>query len=628
MSPKSAAVRPALSVVVLVVFALLASACASATNDAASNDAPTGEATVGDDVASAEEQVDDVEVATTSTSTAPSADSTTIPDPPGAFVVDAVAWEPCGQLECATIIVPADYDDLDAGTIPIAVNMLRASDPANRIGVLMINPGGPGAPGTDLTLSFAFGGYPDEITEQFDVVGFDPRGVGQSGPTFACGVSGEQLEILSVVDDIYDTPEEIAAGEAAVQLCVDSMGPLAGRIHTDFVVRDMDEIRKAMGEDQISYLGYSYGSLIGAWYATLFPNNVRSMVIDGANNPLDEQDTFDERLDSAREELQPIEDLLRESLEACNSSECPIFNSGDPVSYYFNAANKFDLINEANADNPDTAFLALITPLYNQAQWPQLWSALADLQERDDPAIFSSLAEFQLGDDPGSVNITAHINCLDAWALRPENDRAAQFAEAEEFAAVEDEFNAEFPLLAAIDSGSAGTCAFYDAFAPKPLDGPLDGGGVPILVVGNTSDPVTSFGESEELANDILTNGVLIEVDHASHTVYPANSCVNEVVDAVLLDAEYPTEQVSCGRETTSDADVLFDVCQQITPDLGPSLTSSEVDSVCETFVDEALSRLGEDAVFSALFEDDAAAIESGEALVVLLREIVTAAGG
>ena len=596
-----------------MLVALVATACAS-----------DSDAAIGDDVDTATTAVvETTTTSTTSTTTTEPADTTT--SSVAEALTNSVDWELCGQLECATVEVPADYDNPSAGTISIAVNMLRASDTDRRIGVLMINPGGPGAPGTDLTLSFAFGGYPEEITERFDIVGFDPRGVGQSEPTFACGESGDQLEILTAVDDLYDTPEELAAGEAAVQLCADSMGALAGRIHTDFVVRDMDEIRKAMGEDHITYLGYSYGSLIGVWYATLFPDSVRSMVIDGANNPLDEEDTFQERLDSAREEIQPIEDLLLASLEACDSTDCPIYNNGDPIGYYYDAAAKFDLINEANANNPDTAFLALITPLYNEASWPQLWQALESLQERDDPTIFSSLAEFQLGDDPGSVNITAHINCLDAWALRPENTREVQLAEAAEFASVEDELNAEFPLLAAIESESAGTCAFYDAFAPKPLDGPLDGGGVPILVVGNTSDPVTSFGESEEFANEILSNGVLVEVDHPSHTVYPANSCVNEIVDTVLIDAVYPSELVSCTREVTSDADILLDVCLQLAPEVGPSLPADAVGPVCEDFVEQSFERLGEEAVYGALYEDDAT---SGEALIAILRDLIVAAGG
>ena len=599
----------------LVVIAIAASACTDA----------SGRSTTDNGNADAVVAQDDATSPTPAPTTPPAPDDTGTTSTAPPRLVDIIDWRECGRLECARVEVPADYDDPSAGTIQIAINVLRAADTDRRLGILMVNPGGPGSSGTGFVEGFEFIGYPEDITDRFDVVGFDPRGVGTSEPEFACGASGEQLEVLEDVEDIYDTPEEIAAGEDAVQLCVDSMGPLAGRIHTDFVVRDMDEIRKAMGEAQISYLGYSYGSLIGAWYATLFPDHVRAMVIDGANNPLDEVETFEERLESAREEFQPIEDLLQASLAACADSSCPIFNDGDPVGYYLNAVNKFELINEDNKNNPSAAILALITPLYNEARWPQLWQALADLQERDDPSLFSEIAIFQLGDDPGAVNITPYVNCLDSWTLRPENDREQQFAEDAEFFAIDDQFVEEFPLLGAIDDGGASTCPFMDTIAPRPLEVPLDGGGVPILVVGNTSDPVTSFGESEEFANDILANGILLQVDHASHTVYPDNECVNSVVGDVLLDGVYPSELIVCEREGTNSRNILRQVCADLAPEEAPQLTEDEVDEVCERFVTASFDRVGEEGVYGALFEDDAVA---GSVILQVLREEISVIGG
>ena len=191
-----------------------------------------------------------------------------------------IAWEACGALECGTLDVPLDYRVADGETISIAVNRVAAADPGQRIGSLLVNPGGPGAPGTDFAEAFAFGAFPEELTDRFDIIGFDPRGVGASEPAFACGASGEQLGLLSEVVDIIDEPAEDEAVQAAVQLCVDSMGDAAGLIHTGYVARDMNEIRRALGEEQISYLGFSYGSIIGVWYATLFPETVRAMVID------------------------------------------------------------------------------------------------------------------------------------------------------------------------------------------------------------------------------------------------------------------------------------------------------------------------------------------------------------
>ena len=534
-----------------------------------------------------------------------------------------IDWQTCGALECGTLDVPLDYRVDDGETISISVNRVSAADPGQRIGSLLVNPGGPGAPGTDFAEAFAFGAFPEELTDNFDIIGFDPRGVGASEPAFACGGSGEQLEVLSEIVDIIDEPGEEEAVEQAVQLCVDSLGDAAGLIHTGYVARDMNEIRRALGEDQISYLGFSYGSIIGVWYATLFPETVRAMVIDGADNPIDDISDFDARLESAREQITPIEDLLNQALAACSDATCPIFNGGDPQAYYLDTVDKLPLVADVSANNPDAGFLGLITPLYNEAQWPLLWDALADLGERDDPTLFADFAEFQLGPDPGLTNITGYINCLDSWALQPEDDREARLAASAEFFAREDELIAEFPLIGAIDDGLASTCSHMDVLGTPALGVPFDGGGAPILVVGNTSDPVTSFGESEELVEDSLSNGFLVEVDHASHTVYPANPCVNDAVHAALLDVAYPDGRLACDRVDSDTETVLIEVCVAIAPQI-PGAADVDLDNVCPSFAAEALDRLGEDAVNAGLAGADDSAAES---LFAILQEQVLSGG-
>ena len=159
---------------------------------------------------------------------------------------------------------------------------------------------------------------------------------------------------------------------------------------------------------------------------------------------------------------------------------------------------------------------------------------------------------------------------------------------------------------------------------------PLDGGGVPILVVGNTSDPVTSFGESEELANDILSNGILLKVDHASHTVYPSNDCVNAVVNDVLIDAAYPSEVIECEREEINYRDILDDVCLDLLPDVpaASALSLDDYEPLCDRFVTASFDRLGEDAVYDALFgEDEDVAAEAGAVIFEILLEEIDAQG-
>ena len=459
---------------------------------------------------------------------------------------ERIEWSLCeGILECGFVVVPADYRNPDAGSIKIAVNVRRADYQDERVGYLFVNPGGPGASGLELVQDSEFA-IADELMARFDIIGFDPRGVGASEPEFACGAPGERLALLnSIVGDI-DTREETAAGEAAANLCIESMGPVGGLLHSEYVARDMDEIRKALGVEQISYLGFSYGSELGVWYATLFPESVRAMVVDDADNPIDKADTQQDRVDEAVEEWAAFEDLMEQALTACDNSECPMYNEGDPIDYYKSAVAKLRLVNSAAGDVPDAGFLAVLTPLYGEELWPALWKGLYELNENDDPAILLEFAAIQLGDNLTAPNFTAHVNCLDGLVLYPDIDRATRFEDSD---LIDDAISERLPLIDAIYPSAPSACSFYDQFAPAPLDGPLDGGGVPILVVGNHTDPTTSFGESEELVTETLSNGYLLETSHASHVVYPDNDCVNDHVHRALIGAVYPDKRVFCERE-------------------------------------------------------------------------------
>ena len=454
---------------------------------------------------------------------------------------EGIEWEVCGAaIECGFVEVPADYRDPGAGSIRIAVNVRRATDEDERIGYLFVNPGGPGDSGVDFVRDHYAEIFTREVRERFDIVGFDPRGVGASEPEFACGASGEQLDLLGEIVLPVDTPEEIAYGEAAAWLCIESMGEVGGLLHSEYVARDMDEIRRALGADEITYLGFSYGSALGVWYATLFPGSVRAMVVDGADNPVDAAENREERIEEALEEVSPFAVLLREALEACDEPECPIYNDGDPIGYFLEAAEKLDLVSRELANHPLAGLYGVLTTLYSEDFWQYLWLGLYLLQEEDDPSLLTNFASAQYGDDPGAARFVSHVNCLDGWVLGPELARETHLEESDIVDAIIEE---RFPLLAAMLFSVPSACPFYDQFAPDALEVPLDGGDAPILVIGNHSDPATSFGESEELVEETLSNGYLVEVSHPSHTVYPDNQCVNEHVDRVLIDGEYPSER-------------------------------------------------------------------------------------
>lgn len=526
-----------LIVVLLLVFGLAAAACASL--DAETMEAGTGDQ-AGDSVDSGPDSG-----GSDQTDGADAADETTV-TPPDVSDLPAtnIQLDPCGDLLCGVVTAPIDYVDESLGTVEIPINIHVANRPRERVGYLLINPGGPGQPGLEIVEDAPLY-FSDEILDVFDIVGFDPRGVGAATPAFGCGAPGQQQSQLNAIDGYVDQPDEVPLAEAAVALCAETMGPLASRLGTEFVARDMDEIRKALGVDQISYIGFSYGSTIGAFYATMFPESVRAMVLDGADNPDDDVSTLEARYESGLAEVSQFEQLLGDALAACTTAVCPIYNNGDPVAYYREAVKKLDLVNAAVNNNPSAGVLGVITTLYSEDTWPLLWDALYLLQDRDDPSYFAEFARFQVGeDDVGSV--TAYVNCLDGWALAPELDRETQLADGE---LLEERYAAALPLLYAMNLETPETCPFFDQFSPPAFDGVLDGGDVEVMVIGNRSDPATPFTESVEMF-EMFNNGILVETDHSAHVVYPSNECVNAFIHDALIRLEFPSEKrVTCARE-------------------------------------------------------------------------------
>ncbi len=536
--------------------------------------------------------------------------------------VEQIEWATCESgVECGVVAVPADYADPSLGTLDIAVNVSRARVPTERIGYLLINPGGPGASGTQI-VDAAVLVFSDEVLDHFDIIGFDPRGVGESEPEFVCGEPGSAIAAFATTDHPIDTIEEVAVVETVVDSCVDSMGPAAGRLHSEFVARDMDEIRNALGAETISYLGFSYGSALGVWYASLFPDRVRAMVVDGADNPLDDLSTQELRLQNSVDEFSEFERLLNDALAACDSDECPIFNDGDPIGYFYEAADKFDLVVADVSDNPSAAILGLIQPLYDEASWPTLYEALFDLNEADDATGFATLARSQLLAAEDGVNITGYINCLDGYSLFPEIDRETQIADG---TAIEAIFAEQFPLIWAANRPAVSICPYLDVIAPPAYEGSFDGGDVPILVIGNPSDPATPFSESEELVEETLSNGYLVEADHASHVVYPANDCANELIHALLIDEELPADRRStCAREETDDDDRRRDaknLCVYSLPLAGIELPDDELDVLCDEFVVAVETDIGLELIDRVNAGDQDAALEVFSVLGPLLAD-------
>lgn len=466
---------------------------------------------------------------------------------------ESIDWRACGRVQCGAVTVPIDYNDASLGQIDVAVTMRRATDLDGRIGYLFVNPGGPGLAAGPLVAA-AERGYQPELLEVFDIVGVDPRGSGGTPPEFSCGVGTEQQDLLAWIEGDADTPEEIKTGNRAAQLCVDSMGPLAARMGMHDVARDMDAVRHALGADRISYLSGSYGSNLGVWYASLFPERVRAMVIDSAINPLgttldgfrrprNVPDDLETALALARDTLGPYNERFTAALNACDRASCPIWNNGDPMGLWYEAAAGM-----ADAQIVATSWMNGTTlMLYDESRWPDLHQAIDRLHKLDDMRGF--LAPL----DGLNVDKPEHIYCLDRWALFPGQTVAEIVENNQRFdEQVQPVLAADYPLLFAADlSAPAPVCPHYDAIGVPPFEGELNGAGVPILVIGNTLDPGTPFVQTAQLAHEVLSDGRLVQVAHPGHVVHwgGENPCVNELVRAALVDLEYPERRTAGAAE-------------------------------------------------------------------------------
>ena len=607
MALRSQRSRPPLLLCLVLCLSVLATACGGSTEATSSIDAEPSTAPSPTARPATPEPTPEA----TSTS-APTATATNTPEAapaPDLRAGEAIDWVTCGSGECSTISVPADYDDPASETIEIAVSVHRTSgSEAPWLGYLFVNPGGPGGSGIEFAADAAAGGFTPDVLASFDIIGFDPRGVGMSEPTFSCGDGTEFRELGSQIEGDVDTEAEVAIATEIAGLCGDAMGHVGNRLHSANVARDMDQIRVALDAKQISYYGGSYGSALGVWYATLFPETVRAMVVDGADNPIEEDaDDLDTQLANQLEETEGFETQLRLALEACADESCPIYNDGDPAGYLSQAAAKADLVRDASrAGSPMAALMGVITPLYAEGRWPELYDAVFELVENDNAAPMAELAREQLGDVAG-VTIAGHVNCLDSWVLQP---ALAVFdpEDVEDARVLEQALLEELPLIGAFVDEEFDPCPFLGDVVPSPLEQTFNGSDVPILVIGNTSDPATPYIESEELATEVLSNAYLVRVDHPSHVVYVGgfNECVNGHVEAMLIDAAPPSERlVECAREEAPEPTVddvppiVLDVCIGYAAEVAPNADPAAVEAACSDAVAPAIEELSAELILS-----------------------------
>lgn len=467
-------------------------------------------------------------------------------DPSGDAVrQSAPDWEPepiewqefNSSVDFGFVEVPVDYDDPDGPTIELYLARRNADDPDSRIGSLIVNPGGPGFGGSDFAL-FAGQIYDRELLEHFDIVGFDPRGTGLSEPAIDCVDDLDPYVTGDVTPQNEAEAEEIAAiAQEFADACAENNATVIQHVGTNNSARDIDSIRRALGEDQISYFGFSYGSELGGTWATLFPDTVRAAVLDGASDPNADS------LESTKQQLAGFEASLTTFLARCSANEsCAFHNDGDAEGAYdelLAALDESPLPVEADrpAVNQTVAITATAQAMYSESFWLQLEQALAAAQEGDgtgllrlNDAYFQRQVDGSFGNELEAFQV---ISCADTIE-RPSR---------EELLAASDELTAVAPRL-----NPEGSEGYFCTFFPPALDPRVeitgDGAG-PIVVIGTTGDPATPFESTVRMANT-LQDGRLVIVDADQHTGYGVNRCVVEVVNRYLVDLEAPDDETEC----------------------------------------------------------------------------------
>ena len=477
------------------------------------------------------DEADDDPLGTDRTTTTASGDttSTTASEGPSGFTPEPIEWEDCTFSECATIEVPLDYDDLGGEMIELSVS--RAPATGERIGALFINPGGPGASATEFAATLAFV-LPTEINERFDIVGVDPRGVGGSTP-IDCGV--DATELYSVDPTIEDDADRAALIEVSAEYaddCAARYGNLLPFVGTRDAAKDMDAVRAAMGDDQLSYLGFSYGTAIGQVYADLFPERLRSMVLDGV------LELGPSGLDSAASQAAGFETALASYVEYCDAAEgCETAgNALGAVEQVLAQSEQPGGIPARSADRPagpGEASLGISYALYSQSLWNDLDSALAAALGGDGSALVD-LADGYIG--LSDFEIYFAVNCMDfAW---PSGNPQA-FLDAAKAAA------AASPHFGEALVNDYIRCVDWPVL-PDPLTPVTAPDAPPILVVSTTGDPATPYEAGVRVA-DLFARGVLVTNEGDGHTVVAdGKACIDDLVVAYLVDGEAPPDGTTC----------------------------------------------------------------------------------
>ncbi len=457
-----------------------------------------------------------------------------------------LTWSACGgSFQCATLTVPVDYAQPAGETIGLALVRLPASKPSQRLGAMVINPGGPGSSGVD----FARGArsvFTPAVLAAYDIVGFDPRGVQRSAPV-QC-LNDKKFDELLAVDG---TPDTVAEENALVQTdlqfsraCATAPADVLAHISTPESARDIDILRAALGEQKLTWFGFSYGTMLGATYADLFPQRVARMVLDG---PVDPSLSI---IELNHGQAKGFELALRHFVENCDTqADCPLpggTQAGmDSIASFFQDLDAHPLPTGDPA-RPLTQALAqsaVLTFLYFPAygDWDVLREGLASAYAGDGSVLLDALDQRNQRTSSGHYknNLTAaylSVNALDdatRQTVPQTRVLASQWAK-------------EVPVVGAIFAWQGMSYTDWPVPATSQPHELHAKGAAPILVVGTTYDPATPYPWAQSLAKQLDSSTLLTRVGDG-HTGYgKGSSCTDQAVDRYLLAGVMPAVGTVC----------------------------------------------------------------------------------
>jgi pimeloyl-ACP methyl ester carboxylesterase len=463
------------------------------------------------------------------------------------FYSQRLQWASCTGGECAKLRVPVDYANPSGETVQLAVIRSKARSSNQRIGALVYNPGGPGASPVDYVGQSASALVSSDVRRRYDLIGFDPRGVGRSSPIDCLG-DRELDTFIGGVDPTPDSPAEeqgvIAEATKLAAGCAAKNPKIIAHVSTVEAARDMDILRAALGEPKLNYLGASYGTFIGATYAGLFPGQMGRFVLDGPVPPdLTPQDLM-------AGQARGFETATQAYVDNCvTDSDCPVGQSrAEGMAWIRDFLKGLDsqplpVTNDQNVTQltEGWASTGILQAMYTKSLWVQLTEALKEAKGGDGNGLMRLADSYARRTPGGQYQSNMHeaiwaVNCLD----KPDTADPAQI---EAFA---QRLSQEAPTWGRYLAWSNVPCGVWKVPATGKSDKITAEGSPPIVIVGTTRDPATPYEWATRLRQQ-LAHGVLVTRDGDGHTGYPRSSpCVDKAVDGWLIDGTVPQDGVKC----------------------------------------------------------------------------------